>query len=106
MMIVMPISEAARADLYHGLAEVFGTKRAETLMSVLPSYELTDLATKGDVALLSARIDSLEISLGGRIDRLEARMDRLETRMDRFFVALVTGMFVIVATLIGGFITL
>lgn len=102
----MPITEAARADLYHGLAEVLGTERAETLMSVLPSYELPDLATKGDIALLSARIDALEVSLGGRIGRLEDRMDRLEARMDRFFIALVAGMFLIVATLIAGFFTL
>ncbi len=75
-------------------------------MSVLPGYELPDLATKGDIALLSARIDALEVSLGGRIGRLEDRMDRLEARMDRFFIALVAGMFLIVATLIGGFFTL
>jgi hypothetical protein len=67
---------------------------------------LPDLATKGDIALLSARIDGLEVSLGGRIGSLEARMDRLEARMDRFFVTLVAGMFVIIATLIAGFLTL
>jgi hypothetical protein len=82
-------------------------------MSVLPSYEVTDLATKGDIALLSARIEGLEIALGSRTDRLEGRMDRLERRidrleawMDRFFFALVAGMFLIFATLIGGFFTL
>jgi uncharacterized coiled-coil protein SlyX len=128
------ISEAARSDLYHGLADVLGADRAETLMSVLPSYELTDIATKGDIAMLSARIDGLEISLGtrmdrlesrmgglesrmdglesrmdgleSRMDRLESRMDGLESRMDRFFIALVTGMFLIIATIIGGFFTL
>ncbi|EEG76458.1 DUF4164 family protein [Dethiobacter alkaliphilus] len=29
------------------------------------------------------KIDGLESSLGGRIDKLDARMDRLEGRMDR-----------------------
>lgn len=68
-------------------------------MSALPAYEFTDIATKGDIALLSSRIDGLEIGLA-------LRMDRLEARMDRFFVALVAGMFVIVVTLIGGFFSL
>jgi hypothetical protein len=108
----VPISEAARHDLYTGLAELLGPERTETLMSALPSCEISDVATKGDIALLSARIDGLEMALGAgidrleaRMDRLEARMDRLEARMDRFFVALVAGMFLIMATLIGGFFT-
>jgi len=98
----VPISEAARHDLYTGLAALLGPERTKTLMSALPSYEITDVATKGDIALLLSRIDRLE----ARMDGLEARMDRLEARMDRFFVALVAGMFLIVATLIGGFFTL
>jgi hypothetical protein len=59
----MAISEGARKDLYTGLTEAIGPSNAETLMSVLPFYELDEVATKADIALLSARIDQLEIRL-------------------------------------------
>ncbi|HZD23636.1 MAG TPA: hypothetical protein VE569_09590 [Acidimicrobiia bacterium] len=42
----MPLSEAARHDLYSGLRDVIGPELAETLMSVLPIHELEDMVTK------------------------------------------------------------
>ncbi len=51
------ISEAARADLYTGLAEVLGPRRAETLMAYLPTFDPTDIATKADIAELRREMD-------------------------------------------------
>ena len=42
-------------------------------MSALPLYELDEVATKGDIARLGTRIDSLSASLDG----LTARVDKL-----------------------------
>lgn len=60
------VSESARHALYARLEEVLGGEHARTLMASLPTYPLTEVATKSDVA------------------RLEERMERLEERMDRF----------------------
>ena len=69
---------------------------------------------------LGARIDGLEASFTARMDGLEARMGGLEgrmasiesivgglgLRMDRMFLAMIAGLFVIVATMAGVLLTL
>lgn len=127
----MADSEAARNDLYNGLVDVLGTQRAETLMAALPGYDISELATKNDLGVLGARLDAvetslmarvdgLEVGLGARMDGLEARMGGLEgrmasiesivgglgLRMDRMFLAMIAGLFVIVATMAGVLLTL
>ncbi len=139
----MAISEAARADLYTGLSEVLGTRRAETLMAYLPTFDPVEIATRDDLRDLQetlerrfdatdARIDSLDGRIGslegrmeslegrigsleGRIGSLEGRMESLDRRMDSFdrrmeafegalsrlHLTLVTGLFVIVAVMVG-----
>jgi hypothetical protein len=87
-------SETARLDLYNGLTELLGSDRAETLMAALPIAEISDLATKADLALL-----------GSRMDRLEGAMVGLGSRMDRLFLTLTAGLFVIVAAMVGMFLT-
>jgi hypothetical protein len=52
----MAISEAARSDLYHGLRDLLGDERAETLMSAIPLHDLDEVATKGDIADLRAEM--------------------------------------------------
>lgn len=106
-------SEAARLDLYHGLTEILGTERAETLMAALPHYDISEVATKRDVAVLEARIDARLDSIGARIDGLEIRLASVEsivgglgTRMDRMFLAMIAGLFVIVATMAGVLLSL
>jgi hypothetical protein len=94
----MAISEAARRDLCTGLAETFGASNAETLMSVLPFYELDEVATKGDIALLDARLGRLEaemVKLESRVGGLEREfgvgLDELRKTMYRLtFTTLVT----------------
>ena len=121
-------AEARRRDLYNGLQELLGTERADTLMAHLPLREMTELATKGDIARLEARFDGLEARFDGseaRFDSLEARFDGLEARfgglearvdrldgkldaglasvnqrLDRFFLTQSAGLIAMVGTLI------
>lgn len=72
----MAISEAARSDLYTGLSQVLGPERAETLMSAIPLHDLDEVATKSDLAVLSAELRS-EIS-GLRTEIADLRTE-LET---------------------------
>ena len=87
----MPISEARRLDLYNAFSESFGAERADTLMALLPTHEIGELATHSD-------IDRLD----GRIDRLEARMDAgftaVNRRLDRLFLTLGVTLVGMVAT--------
>lgn len=87
----MPISEAARADLYTGLAEVLGPDRAEILMAQLPRFDPAEVATKSDLAELRAELR------GEFHDGLAA----VNQRLDRLFLTLLVGMFGIVASLIS-----
>jgi len=99
-------SEAARLDLYTDLTEVLGTERAETLMAALPQYDISEVATKRDVAVLEAKIDARFDSLETRLASVETIVIGLGARMDRMFLALIAGLFVIVATMAGVLITL
>lgn len=76
----MRISEADRADLYTGFVEVFGPKRAETMMSVIGTKDLDEVATRGDIAELRAEFKS---------------------DLTRLSFILVAGFLGIIATLIG-----
>ncbi len=83
----MPISEAARADLYTGLAEVLGPDRAEILMAQLPRFDPAEVATKTDLADLRGELR----------DGLTA----VNQRLDRLFLTLLIGMFGVAAALIS-----
>lgn len=102
----MAISEAARADLYTGLAEVLGPQRPEILMTHLPSFDPSEIASKADLALLRTDLASFKVDVDELFDQVDKRFDQLEMRMlgvdrrlDRFFLTLLAGMFVIVATM-------
>ena len=90
-------SEAARLDLYNGLSELLGPERAETFMASLPVLDISSLATKADLKVLEVRMDALE----ARMASLESAMLNLGLRLDRMYVALVAGLFVIVAAMVG-----
>ena len=87
----MPLSEAARADLYNGLADVLGPERAETLMTQLPRFDTSEVATRSDLRELRAE--------------LKGDMAAIHTRLDRMFLALVAGLFAIVAAMLGVLVT-
>ena len=93
-------------------------------MSALPSQDMSDFATKGDIAALGAAtkgdIAALSAAtkgdiavLGARIDGLESRLVGIESivrglglRMDRMFLAMIAGLVVIVATMAGVLLSL
>ena len=84
----MATSEAARLDLYTGLADLLGPERAETLMAYLPAYDPSEIATKADIRGLETRLDRVEGSLAA-----------INQRLDRLFLALVAGLFVVLAAM-------
>ena len=105
MLGVMPISEAARADLYTGLAEVLGPDRAEILMAQLPRFDPAVVATKSDLADL--RTDMTELRAATMSDMGELRTElrdglaSVSQRLDRLFLTLLVAMFGVVASLIS-----
>jgi hypothetical protein len=86
--------EADRHHLYTGLVELLGEYRAGTLMTYLPSYDPSAVATHADLADLITRFEA-------RFDRFEARLGEFDRRLDRMFLTLVAGLFVIVAAMAG-----
>jgi hypothetical protein len=88
--VVIVVSEAERLDLYNGMAELLGPERAEMFMSAFPTVDISELATKADLAALDARMGALE-----------AAMLNLGLRLDRMFQTMVAGLFVIVAAMVG-----
>jgi len=92
----MPISEAARADLYTGLAEAIGPDRAEILMAQLPRFDPADVATKTDLAELRTELRT----------ELRDGLAAVNQRLDRLFLTLLVGMFGIVAALISIVLTI
>ena len=97
----MPISEAARADLYTGLADVLGPDRAETLMAQLPRFDPAKVATKSDIAATRDDVAALRSELKGDIGGLRDGLAAVNQRLDRLFLTLLVGMFGVVAALIG-----
>jgi hypothetical protein len=94
------VDEPARHDLYRGLEELLGSKRADTLMSMLPGVGWADVATRqsvrDDLRQLEGRVDArftrLEASIDVRFARVDARIASVEaqlrdveTRMDAGF---------------------
>jgi hypothetical protein len=94
------VDEPARHDLYRGLEELLGNKRADTLMSMLPGAGWADVATRqgvrDDLRQLEARVDTRFIRVEAVIDVRSARVDArvasvdaqlrdVETRLDARF---------------------
>jgi hypothetical protein len=71
------IDERARHELYRAVEELLGTRIADTLMALLPPVGWADVATKGDLLQLEARLDA----------RLDAHFARAEGRTDARFGA-------------------
>lgn len=99
------MSEADRSDLYNGLSELLGPDRAEVLMAQLPRFDPAEVATKSDLAAL--RSDFAELRSDTRSDIAELRAELrgglagVNQRLDRLFLALLVGMFGVVAAMIG-----
>lgn len=89
----MELDETARFELHETLREVLGEARGDTLMSMLPPVEWSDVATKPDVAALEKRVDDRFAALEKRVDerfaaleeRVEHRLAALEERLTAAF---------------------
>lgn len=69
---------------------MFGTKRAETLMSALRTNDVDEVATKSDIALVRQEVSALSASVG-----------RIDAKLDRLIFILIAGLFGVIATLIS-----
>ena len=78
----MELDETARFELHETLREVLGEARGDTLMSMLPPVEWSDVATKSDVAALEKRVDDRFAALD---ERVEHRLAALEARLTAAF---------------------
>lgn len=101
---LMATQESKRLDLYNGLQEVLGTDRAKTLMTYLPAVESNDLLTKayfdGRLGQVESRMDQLDNRLHrveGRLEYFDTRFAELGKRIDRVLLAVVGGLFVVLA---------
>jgi hypothetical protein len=91
----MTSPEAARHDLYTVLIEVLGPERAETLMAVLPAYDISQLVTKEEF-----RAGLAELRAEFKCD-LQQGLASVNQRIDRLFLAWLAGQAVTLAAIIG-----
>lgn len=65
----MSVSESDRHQLYATLERVLGKEPTQTMMSLLPPVGWADVATRGDLERLEARMEAMESRLNERIIR-------------------------------------
>ncbi len=90
----MTSTDAQRLDLYNGLKEVLGTERATILMTYIPTAPAPDLLTRSD---LKADLAELKAELKADMAGLKADLAQVHRRIDRVHLAMVAGLFVVVA---------
>ena len=83
----MAVNEPERQDLYRGLQELMGDKRAETMMKLLPPTGWGDVATRRD---LEAHQRATELALASMKSDINAQIWR-------------TALVVNIPTLLAGF---
>jgi hypothetical protein len=84
------IDERARHELHRTAAQLLGTERADTLMSLLPPVGRADVATEDDIHQLEARLDARFAHLEARTDARFAIVDARFENVDARFVRLDT----------------
>ena len=102
----MGFSEAERHDLYTGLFELLGPERTETLMSALPIYDLDEVATKGDIVELRTELKGDIALIGAKVDTLQSELRATNKRLDRLIFAMIGGLTAIIVALAGVIINL
>jgi hypothetical protein len=100
----MTVPEARRHDLYHGLEEVLGTDRADTLKAYLPMTETAALATRSDVAVVEARVEDVRTELKSEIQLVRAEIRAVNQRLDRLFLTLGAGLVAMLVAVFTEFI--
>ena len=82
----MPADEKTRLRIRQHLIELMDEQAADAMMESMPPIPWTDLATKDDIARLTARMDGVDDRFEGvdaRFDRVDDRFDRVDDRFDR-----------------------
>lgn len=93
--------ESRRLDLYNRLQEVLGADPATTLMTHLPPVAAGDLLTGSEFDEFKAEIRQRFGQIDARFDKIDAKFDQVNKRIDRVLLAVVGGLFVVVAAFIG-----
>lgn len=112
----MTSPESIRLDLYNGLQELLGTDRATYLMTHLLPAEMPDLLTKNEfeiemsqvtaeISQVKAEMSQVKVDLGARFTKVEDKLDtkfaEVNKRIDRVLLAVVGGLFVMLAAMSG-----
>jgi hypothetical protein len=88
-------SEAEWHDLYTGLVEVLGPKRAGTLMAAIPPFDISELVTKTE---LRAQLAELRAEFKSDLNQ---GLTTVNQRIDRLFLAMMGGFVVVLGAMIG-----
>jgi hypothetical protein len=112
----MTTPESTRLDLYNGLQELLGTDRARYLVTHLLPVEESDLLTRTEfeteMSGLRTELSAFKQEMSEQFDKIDGRFDRLDEkldkkltevhkRIDRVLLAVVGGMFLILAAVIS-----
>lgn len=93
--------ESRRLDLYNRLQEVLGADPATTLMTHLPPVAIETLMTGREFTAFRTEVRQRFDQLDARFDKIDAKFDEVNKRIDRVLLAVVGGLFVVVAAFIG-----
>src|SRR5437899_8215387 len=72
------VTDAQRLDLYHGLVEMLGPKRADVLMQMVPGAGWSDVARRSDIDLLRSEIGSLRAEFEGKFGQIEGKFGQID----------------------------
>jgi hypothetical protein len=93
----MPADEKTRLRIRQHLIELMDEQAADAMMESMPPIPWTDLATKDDIAQLTARMDGID----ARFDRVDARFGTLNGSVDTRFDAAATMAVMLVVFIVG-----
>ena len=89
--------ESSRAVLYTGLVEKLGDDLAERLMTFLPPTEITNLATKDDIARLEASTKAEVAQMGLSLTRdISQATTRIMIAVVGVFASVLAGLIIVV----------
>lgn len=101
----MTNAESKRLSLYNRLQEVLGTDPATTLMAYLSAIEAPDLLTKDEFRTemndFKSEVRRRFEQIDNRFKQTDNRFVQVNKRIDRVLLAVVGGMFVILAAIVG-----
>jgi hypothetical protein len=79
----MPADEKTRLRIRQRLIELMDEQAADAMMESMPPIPWTDLATKDDIAQLTARMGGIDTRLDNFSDSVDDRFDRVDAQFDR-----------------------